>query len=46
VQYYHDCKVAASIYHESDDEALDMSNSQDRLAADSSVDSDSEDDEI
>jgi len=45
VQYYHDCKVAASIYRESDDEALDMSNSQDRLAADS-VDSDSEDDEI
>jgi len=45
VQYYHDCKVAASIYRESDNEALDMSNSEDRLAADS-VDSDSEDDEI
>jgi len=45
VQYYHDCKVAASIYHESDDKPLYMSNSQDRLAADF-VNSDSEDDEI
>ena len=44
-QYYHDRKVAASTHRESDDKAPDMSNSQDRLAADS-VYSDSEDDKF
>ena len=47
VQYYYDCKAAASIHRESDDEAprVDTSNNLDALAADS-VDSDGEDDEM
>jgi hypothetical protein len=47
IQYYYDCKAAASIHRESDDEApqVDASNSQDRVTADSAYSDDDDDDD-